>query len=205
MTIDDSGDIPVIETNNSEPGYWEITFDFQRIHDLVRQTVTKAPCATFIRRVLASVSSRSNPLVQRGDLEAMFFNILKQRKGGFTRNPISRGAGYGSVEGSIKENGQGNASIFLPKFTDASLQNWSDTQGTIGELMHLAGTKRYTDYDLAVAVSKIPEYASLYNESPKSNPFDSAYIGDAKDKDSAGYSTFFHSVQRRICAVPKED
>ncbi|HXQ74745.1 MAG TPA: hypothetical protein VN844_29850, partial [Pyrinomonadaceae bacterium] len=207
MTIDDSGDMPVIRTNNSVAGYWEIisSFDFQRIHDLVRQTVTRAPCSTFIRRVLAAVSSRSNPLVERGDLEALYLDVLKQKKGGFTREPIPRGGGYGSADGHIKENGEGNASIFLPKFSDASLQNWSDAQGAIGELMHLAGTKGYTDYELAVAVNKIPEYASLYNASPKSNPFDQAYSGDAKDKESGGYSTFFHEVQRKICSVPKED
>ncbi len=183
------------------------TFDFQRIHDLLRQTVTKAPCSAFIRRILKAVSSHGNPLVERGDLERLFFSVLNQKKGGFNRdsNSIPGGAGFGSGDGRIKANGRGNAVIFLPEFPDASLRNWSDAQGAIGELMHLAGKNGYTDYDLALAVNAIPEYASEYRGPATANPFDPSYEGNAKDKNSGGYSNFFHRTQRRICEVPMED
>ena len=77
--------------------------------------------------------------------------------------------------------------------------------GAIAELTHLAGKKTYSDYELAVAVSKIPEYAQEFRGSPPNNPFDPRYAGDAKDKNSGGYSSFFHGVMREICKVPRED
>ncbi|HZI88657.1 MAG TPA: hypothetical protein VFD48_17620, partial [Pyrinomonadaceae bacterium] len=186
-------------------GLSQETFDFQRIHDLLRQTVTKAPCATFIRRILNSVSSSGNPLMERGDLEKLFFNVLNQKKGGFTRNRIPGGGPYGSAGGTIKANSRGDATIFLPEFPDPTLRNWSDAQGAIAELMHLAGKTKYTDYELAVAVNAIPEYASEFRGSAENNPFDPSYAGNAKDKKSLGYSSFWHGVQDRICAVPQED
>jgi hypothetical protein len=142
-------------------------------------------------------------LVERGDLEKLFFNVLNQTKGGFTRNNIPGGAGFGSADGTIKAGGNGNAVIFLPLMSE--FQNWGDAQGSIGELMHLAGKNGYSDYELAVAVSKIPEYASEFNGPPENNVFHPKYQGDAKDKNSGGYSSFFHRVQRVICAVPQED
>lgn len=183
------------------------TFDFQRINTLMRETITKAPCSTFIRRILQAVSSKKNPLVERGDLEKLFFSVLNQKKGGFTRNPVPGGAGFGSVDPltRIKPNGAGNAVIYLPQNWDPSLKNWLDTQGAIDELMHLAGKNIYSDYELAVAVNAIPEYAKQFTGRPESNPFDQRYQGDAKDKNSGGYSSFFHGVLRNICQVPKED
>ncbi len=181
------------------------SFDFQRIHTLLRETTTKARCSTFIRRILNAVSSAHNPLLERGDLEELFLNVLTQRKGGFTRNPIPRGAGFGSTTGKIKANGGGNATVYLPEFPDSSLQNWSDAQGAMGELMHLAGQNGYSDYELAVAANGIKEYASEFKGRDENNPFKAQYQGNAKDKESGGYSSFFHGVMRNICEVPKED
>jgi len=75
----------------------------------------------------------------------------------------------------------------------------------MGELMHLAGKNGYSDYELAVAAHGIEEYASEFKGSDENNPFKPQYQGDAKNKDSGGYSSFFHGVMRNICEVPKED
>jgi hypothetical protein len=98
-------------------------------------------------------------------IEKLFFSVLNQKTGGFSRRPIDGGAGFGSAKGVMKPNGKGNARVYLP--AHGELQNWHDAQTALAELMHLAGKKSYSDYELAIVVSKIPEYAKEFNGPPE--------------------------------------
>ena len=60
----------------------------------------------------------------------------------------------GMIDGGVAKRRQQKVNV------EPGLQNWRDTETVLAELIHLAGKKTISDYDLAVAVSKIPEYAS---------------------------------------------
>jgi hypothetical protein len=82
--------------------------------------------------------------------------------------------------------------------------DWVDAVGLVGEIFHLAGSKAmYWDYELAVAVHNIPEFAAKNPLRPQSTVFDPAYKGNARDRYDGGYSSYFHNIQRIFCEVSK--
>ena len=92
----------------------------------------------------------------------------------------------------------------MSRFSDPSLQTWSDTVTVIDELFHLSGTKaQYDDYELAKAVQGISDYAAQMSLRPQNNVFNPNYTGKAKDRNDGGYSSYFHNVARILCPVSK--
>ena len=87
----------------------------------------------------------------------------------------------------------------------AGFGDWVDAVGLVGEIFHLAGSKApYDDYELAVAVRNIPEFAAKFSQAPKRNIFDPRWEGPSqKDRYNGGYSTYFHDIERQYCAVNK--
>jgi hypothetical protein len=63
----------------------------------------------------------------------------------------------------------------------------------------------YYDYELAVAVHNIPEFAAKFPKElgAEDDVFDPAYTGNAKDRYDGGYSTYFHNIERIFCEVSK--
>jgi hypothetical protein len=61
----------------------------------------------------------------------------------------------------------------------------------------------YWDYELAVAVHNIPEFADKNPLRPQSTVFDQEYTGNAKDRYDGGYSSYFHNIERIYCEVSK--
>lgn len=85
-----------------------------------------------------------------------------------------------------------------------------DADNAIGELFHFAAQgEHYSDEELARAVHGSDfgrdAYALMNNGKPlidpRSNPFDSRYIPDKKDKYDREhrFSRYFHAIQRRYC------
>lgn len=166
-----------------------------------QDALSKPPCIEFYTRVLNAVSSKKNPVLEGGDLSKIFQDFLNQENGGLTRTPIPGGAGFGSTSGLIKPGkSSSNGTIYLPPGPG----NWHDAVGLVGEIFHLAGSRAmYYDYELAVVVNGIPEYAAKFSQDPKRNIFDKRWegSGSAKDRNNGGYSTFFHDIERQLCNV----
>ncbi len=178
-------------------------FDLSNIKRLVDQTLSNPDCAHFMSRVLNAASSNSNPVLEGGNAAKIFEDFLAQKKGGLTREKPAGSLGYGSPTGRIAK---GDAKIFL--IGGVANQTVTDASGVIDELAHLAGSKQpYTDQLLATIVHGIPEYAALSRmKGPTRDVFDPNYVrGDeaAKHPDAAGWSNYFHDIQRQMCPIGK--
>ncbi|HYW73746.1 MAG TPA: hypothetical protein VE961_22170 [Pyrinomonadaceae bacterium] len=173
--------------------------------DSAKKALSQSSCSEFYKRVLNSpnVNTKGNPVLEGGDLSKIFQDFLDQKKGGLTRTRPEGSAGYGSPTGLIRPgNKNSNGAIYLP----AGQGDYADAVGLVGEIFHLAGSKGYYyDYELAVAVHNIPEYASKFPLKAKDNIFDPSYGRKAqvKDKYDNGYSTYFHNIERIFCPVEK--
>jgi len=168
-----------------------------------RDTLLKPSCVDFYTRVLnsANVNTKKNPVLEGGDLSKIFEDFLNQKKGGLTRKPIPGGAGFGSTKGLIRPGKKdSNGTIYLPPGNG----DWNDARKLVDEIFHLAGSKaNYWDFELAVAVHNIPEFAEKNPLRPQSTVFDLAYTGDITDRYDGGYSSYFHNIERIYCEVSK--
>ena len=184
-------------------------FDIPNITRLVNQTLSNPNCLTFYQRILTAANKNNAPL-DNGNMKDIFKRFLDQKKGGLTRKKPANNAGWGGITGHLPD---GNAEIFSPDF-GPDQRNFLDAQATLAELMHHAGSKAwYSDYELAVAANRIPEYAKLFRQSAETNVFDDKYkqmkdgkvigIGPPKNKNDGGYSSYIHNIERAICPVGK--
>jgi hypothetical protein len=125
------------------------------------------------------------------------FEAVVSGKGGFTRERPPGSLGYGSPTGSIAK---GDATIYLagdPKLSPAQ-QLASDTDGALGELMHLAGAKQlFSDRDFAEVVRHdFPGVSRAPYPGDKNYKF---FKEAAKNPNHGGWSSYFHDVVRQRC------
>ena len=74
-------------------------FDVGGIRSGIRAVWGNTDCKRIISDLLNAVASKSNPLVEGGDIPKLFELLLTQRGGGLTRRPVPGSAGFGSVSG----------------------------------------------------------------------------------------------------------
>jgi RHS repeat-associated protein len=171
-------------------------FDIPGIRAGLLDALKKPGCADIVKTLLNAVASKKNPLVKNGDIMAMFESVVSG-KGGFTRNKPPGSLGYGNPTGLIAKN---NAGIFLLANGKLSpdIQLKLDTDGALGELMHLAGTKKlYTDREFAQAVHDL--YPGLSRAPDPFNPNSGFTKQQLADPNGGPYSSYFHDAVRRKC------
>jgi hypothetical protein len=170
---------------------------------LVNQTFANKDCQDFMNTVLNNASSKANPVLESGDIQKLFADFLGQRKGGISRDRLTK---YGSATGRIGTNGSGNGTLFLPlyKVPIPNGQDWLDASGIVNELSHIAGSKggypnynQYDDYALAQAVHNSP-YDSASSFTGNKNPF----TAGVTDRADPRWSNYFHDILRKKCVVP---
>jgi hypothetical protein len=159
----------------------------------LQDALKKYECRELIQDLLDAVKSKKNPLAKSGDIMTLF-NSVVTGKGGFSRTAPDGSAGYGNPTGRIS---QGNAGIFLIGTNyPAGVQLGFDTQGTLHELLHLAGYKTYyTDQQFAEAVHSNPA-----NQSRALYPPDTPAMHAAlKDPGSLAWSSYWGDVLVQKC------
>jgi len=178
-------------------------FDIAGITTQVDAILSKLRCIEFGKRILNAVSTKDNPVLRGGDMREIFDDFLLQENGGYTRTKPPGSAGYGSPTGLIRK---GDGTIFSRAYPSMSAaeQTAYDAGTTVAELFHMAGQNEYyTDRALAEAAHNIPEYAALYRGFNRQwNVFDPSYVdkaGAAKNPNHAGWSSYFHDIQRQLC------
>lgn len=181
----------------------------------VNETFATEPCRKFMREVLNIASTPKNPVLEGGDIEKIFAAFLAQKKGGISREKITK---YGSAKGRIQtKDGKGDGIIHLSEVP----LDWVDASGIVNELPHIAGIKggwpreEYDDYALAVAVHK-SSYKDLFRLKGDLPPSASGLKGphdpflaypdyEAAGKTDARYdprwSNYFHDILRQLCVV----
>jgi len=143
--------IPEIELKEYEP-------DIAGIRAHLANALQDDNCSGFIKDLLSRVSYDGNPLVEDGDLLRIFDKLVGPGQGGVVRNPIGGGRMDGNFEGgnaTIHLEGAGSLPDNSPEFRKEYLL-WSDCDKIVHELIHAAGLLSYSDYQLAVAVSQMP-------------------------------------------------
>lgn len=163
----------------------------------MQTALNNTDCSNIVNALLNDVANKKNPLVKNGDIMAMFEAVVSG-KGGLTRDKPPGSLGYGNPTGSIAK---GNASIYLigSPGLSAAAQLANDVEGTLGELMHLAGSKQYyTDRDFAEFVHQ--DYPGL---SRAPYPLDANYPFRKEalaNPNSGGWSSYFHDAVKRKCS-----
>jgi hypothetical protein len=181
----------------------------------VNETFATESCRKFMSEVLNNASTPKNPVLEGGDIEKIFAAFLAQKKGGISREKLTK---YGSAVGKIQtKDGKGNGVIHLSE----TPSDFHDASGIVNELPHIAGSKggwpreEYDDYALAVAVHK-SSYKDLFKITGNIPPSASGLTGphdpflahpdyEAAGKSAARYdprwSNYFHDILRQLCVV----
>jgi hypothetical protein len=174
----------------------------QTVIDIVNSKLANPACIEFGKRILNAVSTRDNPVLNEGDLQAIFREFL-DNNGQLTREKPSGSGNWGSPKGLIRK---GNPTIFSKLNYPSSIvaQTHYDATVVIGELFHFAGEKGfYTDRALAEAVRDIPEYAAqetLITPTIFEPGFPAKDKKDAlKNPNHKAWSTYFHHIERMFC------
>jgi hypothetical protein len=85
MTIDDNGDFPVVQTNNSVAGYWEIVMapigGLDRMQMWLEEALKYRDCQVALQKLLAQIGSDTNFAPSHTDMLDLF-NALKGQTGG---------------------------------------------------------------------------------------------------------------------------
>lgn len=198
--------------NNSKSANYEtyITpFDVEGIRAGIGVAWGNILCRDTVLGLLNAVASKSNPLVEGGDMEKLFALLLTQPGNGLTRRPVPGSAGFGSVSGSF---GNGNASVSALAVTPYTPEGQliGDIGYVFNELMHLAGlNRRITDRDFSIKIKDNPIWANSTNKTPYSKPlpyplanpnFDEEQIKILNNYSGAGpWSEYFHAVVDNAC------
>jgi hypothetical protein len=169
--------------------------DVKGIRAELARMVGEPECANFIKELLDRASSAAgprNPLVEGGDVLKIFDLIMSKEQKGIVRD-MTRISG-GLAGGSVRTH---SAQIILSKYPISSFvppnvaTAWllkSDSDIALHETLHHAGEAVYFDYDLAVAVSKMPGATPL----PKGT-------GDPYIKDRFIYSNYWNGELKNHC------
>lgn len=197
-----------------DPPIGESTPIFRPNDDVINRVNTalsNPDCQSFLETVLNAASTGGNPVLHGGDIEAIFADFLAQKKGGLSRESLTR---FGSAYGKIGSKGEGNGVITSPLYKDpgAKGQNWHDVSTIVNELPHIAGSKggypsrqEYDDYALAVATFKsgYAKYSRL--KTTETNPFlafpNYQKAGKGDSRYHGGWSSYFHDILRQFCVV----
>src|ERR1043165_1164965 len=170
--------------------------------NLVNTTFSNKDCQEFMSTILNIASTKKNPVLEGGDIQKIFADFLAQRKGGISRQRLTK---YGSAAGRIGMNGKGSGTLYLPTYSDPTAnQDWLDASGIVNELPHIAGSKggwptreEFDDYALAQAVHN-SKYASSSSFKGQKNPF----VAGVTDRYDLRWSSYFHDILRKYCVVP---
>ena len=172
------------------------------VTNLVNTTFSNRDCLEFMSTLLNNASTKKNPVLEKGDIQKIFANFLAQKKGGISRQRLTK---YGSASGTIGTNGKGNGTLYLPLYSDPTAnQDWLDAGGIVNELPHIAGSKggwpsheEFDDFALAQAVHN-SKYDASSSFKGTSNPF----TAGVKDRYDPRWSNYFHDILRKNCIVP---
>jgi len=185
------------QPQNAQPGP-----DIAGIRGNLADALKDGDCSGFIRDLLSRVSSEGNPLVAGGDLLKIFDIVAGPGQGGVIRAAI----GGGREDGSI---GEGNATILLegagtlPDRSSEFLKEyllWSDSDKIVHELIHAAGVKSYSDYQLAEAVSRMVDTPPL----PQMPELTANSTDEERYHAAAVASSYWNGVLREHCkGAPK--
>ena len=177
-------------------------FDLFTIDSLVSKALTTPDCIDFYTVVLGGVSNSDNPLLENGNLQAIFTKFLGQMNGMFTRTrPHNTGPANAYAIGTIGV-GKG-AYIYIAEGSQPG-QEKMDAFFTIGELFHLAGsTGYYTDEQLSNVIHS-SKFGTGYEKTldPRANPYSQKYNSMDRDR-VADFSYYFHHIQESRCFSPK--
>jgi len=199
MDIDDSNPAnPIVRTNNSFPGYFELmldpqdsTFDLAGISKVVDAILSEPNCIKFAETILNQLSrGKGGSLI---DVSNAFFNQPKP-DALFTRVKPDRSRGEATALDKLSNS---TATMFL--VGGRTNQTASDADNVVQELFHFAGNG-YSDEDLAKALHKTAYAQDAKHAFPDgtANIFDKRYI-PAGWSDADGYSTYFHAIASRHC------
>lgn len=194
---------------------------------LVNDALSSKDCQEFMKAMLMGASTKDNPALEGGDIQKIFADFLAQRKGGLSRDRV-KGADYGTVQGRIGTNGDGNGIIHSYPVKD---QDLGDASTIVNELPHLAGTKEgwpkrdtYDDYALAQAINKTaygsrstlkgtydPRVTARFpNLKGPKNPFErnplELFPGSKSVKEnrySNLWSNYVHDIINQLCGVKR--
>ena len=164
-------DDPVIRTNNSFPGYWEVIttviaqhqqlvtkpihwYDLAKIRMDVKKILDRGRCREFIEKLLQRAKTKDDE-AKHTNLMDLFDAVLMQ--GGFFSKP----AGFSTVEGAV--GAPGGAKVLLSsgsedfKDSNPALRIRYYAFDALNELLHVAGSKpsyyatgAFSDYHLAL-------------------------------------------------------
>jgi len=188
---------------------------------MVNTTLSDKGCQDFLKTVLNNASTKTNPVLDGGDIQALLSDFLAQKKGGIMRE-LPVGAAYGSASGRIGTNGNGNGIIHRRYSANPTDQDFYDAYGIVNELPHIAGSQggwpthnEYDDYALAVAIHGT-RYDNLSRFTGKrfakgsltgqpENPFE-AYpnyqgVKKTKGRDDPRWSNYVHDILNQLCVV----
>jgi len=170
--------------------------DIAGIRAHLANALQNVDCSGFIKELLSRVSSAGNPLVEDGDLVRIFDKLVGPGQGGVKREV---NVGGGRMDGSFE--GQ-NAKIYLevigsiqdnsPEFRK-KYQHWQDCDKIVHGLIHAAGLRSYSDYQLAVAVSQMPNSPPM----PEIPVITVDSTSDERYHASATASTYWNAVLRQ--------
>lgn len=177
-------------------------FDLYTIDSFVSKALATPQCMDFYTVVLGGVSNNDNPVLENGNLQAIFTAFLAQMNQLFTRTqPDNTGPANAYAVGTIGV-GKG-AYIYIAEGSQPG-QEKMDAFFTIGELFHLAGAKgSYSDEQLSRAVHA-SKFGPKYEKSldARANPFSEQYSSNGRDR-VEDFSYYFHHIQEGYCFSAK--